>query len=264
MATPYSPLRVAAVQCSIAWNDVSANLKRIEQIVAQYASEADLLVFPETITTGFSAEAAGLADEPYGQVYQRLISLAKTYQVALAGSYLSQVGEIIQNLFFLIEADGSVQTQAKRHLFAPGGEKEFVSPAEERRLFSFRGWRILPVICYDLRFPVWCRNVSNEYDLLIAVANWPRPRREVFRTLLRARAMENLAYVLGVNRVGEDPTGLVYVGDSVVLNARGQALAEASTEGEEVLLAELDYTPLADLRRKFPVWEDADSFSLHL
>ena len=261
MITP-APLRVGAVQCEIHWNDVSANLELIESFVAKYASEVDLLIFPETITTGFSSEAAKLADEERGMTYQHLLSLAEQHQVAIMGSYLSRVGEQIQNLIFLIEPDGRVQRQAKRHLFAPGGEKDFVSPATERQIFSYRGWRILPVICYDLRFPVWCRNVANEYDILIAVANWPRPRREVFRTLLRARAMENLSYAIGVNRVGEDPQGLVYVGDSAILNARGRALAEAQTEGEEVLVATLDYAPLADLRRKFPVWEDADTFEL--
>lgn len=261
MVTP-APLRVGAVQCEIHWNDVSANLVLIESFVAKYASEVDLLIFPETITTGFSSEAAKLADEERGTTYQHLLSLAEQYQVSIMGSYLSRVGEQIQNLIFLIEPDGRVQRQAKRHLFAPGGEKDFVSPATERQIFPYRGWRILPVICYDLRFPVWCRNVTNEYDILIAVANWPRPRREVFRTLLRARAMENLSYAIGVNRVGEDPQGLVYVGDSAILNARGQALAEAQTEGEEVLIATLDYAPLADLRHKFPVWADADTFEL--
>ena len=261
MVTP-APLRVGAVQCEIHWNDVSANLELIESFVAKYASEVDLLIFPETITTGFSSEAAKLADEERGTTYQHLLSLAEQYQVSIMGSYLSRVGEQIQNLIFLIEPDGRVQRQAKRHLFAPGGEKDFVSPATERQIFPYRGWRILPVICYDLRFPVWCRNVANEYDILVAVANWPRPRREVFRTLLRARAMENLSYAIGVNRVGEDPQGLLYVGDSAILNARGQALAEAQTEGEEVLIATLDYAPLADLRHKFPVWADADTFDL--
>lgn len=259
-----APISVCAIQCEILWNDVSGNLKRIESFLAQYASGHDLVIFPETITTGFSAEAAQLADSERGEVYQSLLALASRYGVALAGSYLSQVGGEVQNRFFLIEPDGKVQLQAKRHLFAPGGEKTFVSPATERQIFSFRGWRILPMICYDLRFPVWCRNVQNEYDLLIVVANWPRPRREVFRTLLRARAMENLTYAIGVNRVGQDPQGLIYVGDSVILNARGQALAEAETEGEAVLSAELDYAPLDDLRRKFPVWADADSFTLDL
>lgn len=261
MVTP-APLRVGAVQCEIHWNDVSANLELIESFVAKYASEVDLLIFPETITTGFSSEAAKLADEERGTTYQHLLSLAEQYQVSIMGSYLSRVGEQIQNLIFLIEPDGRVQRQAKRHLFAPGGEKDFVSPATERQIFSYRGWRILPVICYDLRFPVWCRNVANEYDILVAVANWPRPRREVFRTLLRARAMENLSYAIGVNRVGEDPQGLLYVGDSAILNARGQVLAEAQTEEEEVLIATLDYAPLADLRHKFPVWADADTFDL--
>ena len=167
MVTP-APLRVGAVQCEIHWNDVSANLELIESFVAKYASEVDLLIFPETITTGFSSEAAKLADEERGTTYQHLLSLAEQYQVSIMGSYLSRVGEQIQNLIFLIEPDGRVQRQAKRHLFAPGGEKDFVSPAIERQIFSYRGWRILPVICYDLRFPVWCRNVVNEYDILIA------------------------------------------------------------------------------------------------
>lgn len=258
------PLRVGAVQCAIHWNNVSANLELIETHVKALSSSVDLVVFPETITTGFSSEAAHLADTERGTVYEHLLSLAQRYGVALAGSYLSQVGDKVQNLFFLIEPDGRVQLQAKRHLFAPGGEKDFVSPATERQIFSFKGWRILPVICYDLRFPVWCRNVDNSYDILIAVANWPRARREVFRTLLRARAMENLAYVIGVNRTGEDPQGLLYIGDSVILNARGQVLAEASSEGAEVLSAEIDYEPLSDLRRKFPVWADADAFALEL
>ena len=170
----------------------------------------------------------------------------------------------MHNLFFLFEPDGRVQLQAKRHLFAPGGEKEFVSPARSRSIFTFRGWRILPVICYDMRFPVWCRNVSNEYDILIAVANWPRPRREVFRTLLRARAMENLSYAIGVNRVGEDPQHLVYTGDSAIVNARGIPLSEAQEGAEEVISATLDYESLRDLREKFPVWADADAFTLHL
>lgn len=258
------PLRVSAVQCSIAWNDVATNLEYIERIVQTHAIGADLIIFPETITTGFSSEAALLADAQQGEVYHFLLELAKKYEVALSGSYLSRVGEEVHNLFFLFEPDGRVQLQAKRHLFAPGGEKEFVSPARSRSIFTFRGWRILPVICYDMRFPVWCRNVSNEYDILIAVANWPRPRREVFRTLLRARAMENLSYAIGVNRVGEDPQHLVYTGDSAIVNARGIPLSEAQEGAEEVISATLDYESLRDLREKFPVWADADAFTLHL
>ena len=259
-----APLRVSAVQCNIHWNDVSANLQLIESLIRDHAATSDLIVFPETITTGFSSEAAKLADREQGEAYQTLLRLSHEYNVALAGSYLSEVKGFIQNLFFLIEPNGKVQLQAKRPLFAPGGEKEFVSSAASRSIFTFKGWHILPIICYDLRFPVWCRNVSNEYDLIIAVANWPRPRREVFRTLLRARAMENLSYVIGVNRVGEDPNHLVYSGDSVIIDPRGKALVEAEEGVEAVITTTLDYGPLQDLRQKFPVWTDADPFLLQI
>ena len=168
--TSPSPLRISAVQCSIHWNDVSANLQRIEHFVSNYAATSDLIVFPETITTGFSSEAAQLADREQGEVYQSLLQLSHRYSVALAGSYLSTFAGSIHNVFFLIEPSGRVQLQPKRHLFTPGGEKEFVHPATSRSIFTLHGWRILPIICYDLRFPVWCRNVANEYDLLIAPA----------------------------------------------------------------------------------------------
>jgi len=262
---PPTPLRIAVVQCRILWNDISGNCQQIELYVQQLQGQADLIIFPETITTGFSAEAAQRADSQKGEVYTFLQKIASEYQVALAGSYLTEWDEgKVYNMFFLFDQEGKAQLQPKRHLFAPGGERAFVSPAMERTIFSFRGWRILPVICYDMRFPVWCRNMQNEYDLMICVANWPRPRRRVFSTLLRARAMENLCYTIGVNRVGADPQGLFYTGDSAVLNARGETLAEAKESQEEILLATLDYTPLSELRHKFPVWEDADSFTLHL
>lgn len=264
ISNPPSPLRVSAVQCSIHWNNVSANIQLIEQFVRDYAATSDLIVFPETITTGFSREAAQLADKEQGNVYQSLRKISHKYNVALAGSYLSSLAGSIHNVFFLIEPNGQVQLQPKRHLFAPGGEKEFVHPATSRSIFTLYGWRILPIICYDLRFPVWCRNVSNEYDLIIAVANWPRPRREVFRTLLRARAMENLSYVVGVNRIGEDGHHLVYSGDSILIDPRGKTLAEAREETEEVITTTLDYIPLQELRSKFPVWADADSFLLQI
>ena len=234
---PPTPLRIAVVQCRILWNDISGNCQQIELYVQQLQGQADLIIFPETITTGFSAEAAQRADSQKGEVYTFLQKIASEYQVALAGSYLTEWDEgKVYNMFFLFDQEGKAQLQPKRHLFAPGGERAFVSPAMERTIFSFRGWRILPVICYDMRFPVWCRNRKNE----------------------------NLCYTIGVNRVGADPQGLFYTGDSAVLNARGETLAEAKESQEEILLATLDYTPLSELRHKFPVWEDADSFTLHL
>ena len=119
-------------------------------------------------------------------------------------------------------------------------------------------------MCYDLRFPVWCRNVDKEYDLILVVANWPKPRRAVWQTLLRARAMENLCYVVGVNRIGSDPQGLIYTGDSALITPRGEIIAEAAAGAEELVCGSLSYEPLSELRRKFPVWADADRFTLEL
>ena len=143
-----------------------------------------------------------------------------------------------------------------------GGEAKQVSPAGVRHIFSYRGWNILLIACYDMRFPVWCRNRANEYDLLIDVANWPEPRRLVWSTLLRARAMENLAYVCGVNRVGRDAEGLVYTGDSALIDPKGRELAALEERRVELKIATLERAPLDKLRKKFPVYLDADEFSI--
>lgn len=255
-------LRVAAIQCPIAWNDPAANLSYIAQQLEQL-SEADLLVFPETITTGFSSTAADYADHSGAQLEQ-LRGLARRYRKGIAGSLLAPLEGVLYNLFFLIDEEGELQLQPKRHLFAPGGEAKYLSAAQSRLTFEFKGWRILPIICYDLRFPVWCRNVGLEYDLMLVVANWPEARRTVWQTLLRARAMENLCYVVGVNRIGQDPQGLSYTGDSAIIDPRGQLLREGQAGREEQLIASLDYAAMEQLRRKFPVWADADSFILDL
>lgn len=259
---PSPELRVAAVQCPILWNEPESNLRYIEEQLHGQGT-ADLLVFPETILTGFSATAADYADRE-GRQLEELSRLARHYGKALAGSLLTTLEGQLYNAFFLIDEEGQVQLQPKRHLFAPGGERGYVQPATERRILSYRGWRILPLVCYDLRFPVWCRNVDKEYDLILVVANWPKPRRAVWQTLLRARAMENLCYVVGVNRVGSDPQGLIYTGDSALITPRGEVVAEAAAGTEGVVCGILSYEPLSELRRKFPVWADADRFILQL
>ncbi len=257
-------LKVALAQLTITSNEPLSNLSKVRQIVGSYSSKVDLIVFPETITTAFSTEAYDYADDwESGVVYQNLRVLAQEYAVALAGSYLVKVGEETYNRFFLFDEMGVVQYQDKRHLFRLGGEAESVLPTRERKVFQFKGWRILPLVCYDLRFPVWARNVKNEYDLLLCVANWPDSRRLVWQTLLRARAIENMSYAIGVNRVGEDYLGLKYAGDSVLVSPYGNE--EACQEySEEVLLVELDYSNLTKLRSKFPVWQDADEFEMKL
>ena len=256
---PSPELRVAAVQCPILWNEPEANLRYIEEQLRGQET-ADLLVFPETILSGFSATAADYADRE-GRQLEEFSHLARHYGKAIAGSLLTALEGQLYNAFFLIDEEGQVQLQPKRHLFAPGGERGYVQPATERRIFSYRGWRILPLVCYDLRFPVWCRNVDKEYDLILVVANWPKPRRAVWQTLLRARAMENLCYVVGVNRVGRDPVA-EYSGASVVIDPYGRTVATCEDHHVSAAEAVLDLERLAAFRRKFPVLEDGDAFEL--
>lgn len=260
-----SPIRVAIVQTDLVSNDIQANLDRLSKRIKEAATHADLVVLPEVFSTGFSIDAAQHADTwgPKGVIYRWLIDNSQRYNVGIAGSYLTQdqAGKIY-NRFVL--ADGSeVEYQDKRHLFALGGEPDMVCPASRRKILTFRGWRIMPLVCYDLRFPVWARCINNDYDLIITVASWPRGRRTVWQTLLVARAMENLAYSIGVNRVGTDAVGLQYTGDSVVVDPRGKVLASVVEGIEGIAYSTLDYEPLADLRQKFPVWQDADSFTIH-
>lgn len=255
-------IRVALVQCDIIDLNVEANLQRVAEEMQVLQGRADLVVFPEAITTGFSNDGVRVADDwSKGEVRSRLVALSKSFGLAIAGSYFVREGELCYNRFFLIDGE-EVQYQDKRHLFSLGGEPDMVAPACGRRVLSFRGWRIFPVVCYDLRFPVWCRCRDNDYDIIICVANWPKGRRSVWSTLLKARAMENLSYVIGVNRVGIDATGLSYLGDSVAIDPRGKELVAFEPGEEQTLLVELDYSPLADLREKFPVWKDADAFVL--
>lgn len=257
-----SKLRIALVQCDIKDNDVKENLCRVERQLADLQGQADLVVFPEAITTGFSRQALGYADEwEGGEAMQELVSLSKKYQLGIVASlFVHSVGGHY-NRFVLIDGE-AVQWQDKRHLFSLGGEPDMVKSASERRVLSFRSWRIMPLVCYDLRFPVWSRCVANDYDLIICLANWPKARREVWRTLLKARAMENLAYVVGVNRVGQDLAGLSYVGDSLVYSPRGEGLCDLAGGEEQTACVELDYQPFDDLRHKFPVWQDADVFEI--
>lgn len=258
------PIRVAAVQCDLADCDVTANLKSLEQLIVSRAAEVDLIVLPEVFATGFSPEATNHSD-PWeeGRILPWLTELSTRLGVGIAGSFLTTQGEQTFNRFVLIDGT-NVSYQDKRHLFSLGGEPQTVTAATARRILEFRGWRILPVVCYDLRFPVWCRCIRNDYDLLIAVASWPRGRRAVWQTLLRARAMENLAFCIGVNRIGSDAQGLHYSGDSVILSPRGEVLAEAPVGEEAIVTAALMYGDMAELRTKFPVWQDADTFEIKL
>ena len=188
-------------------------------------------------------------------------SIAEKKNLGICGSYIINKGNRYFNQWVFMSPENEIYTYDKRHLFSQGNEDKLFAPGKKRTTFSFRGFRICPNICYDLRFPVWTRN-RNDYDLLINSANWPEGRREVWLTLLKARAIENQCYVAGANRIGTDGMGIKYSGDSMILNPQGEIIAYTDTYSEGLVTCDISFTELENFRKKFPVLKDADNFSI--
>ena len=249
--------KVACCQFDMAWESVADNLRRAEVFVA--LTEADLVVLPEMFATGFGADPERAAQTAEGSVVEWMRKMSQRYGHVLAGSVIVRTERGFANRLLFVRPDGSVEWYDKRHLFSLGGEDERFVAGDSRRVVEWRGMRFLLTVCYDLRFPVWCRN-RGDYDAILCVASWPAARREVWRTLLRARAIENQAYVIGINRTGSDPQ-CRYAGDSAIIDFRGDTLCEAD-DAEGIFAASLDRRALDRFRAKFPVWRDADDFRL--
>lgn len=249
-------VKVALIQSDIRWKSVDYNLRKVEQMIAA-APPSDLYVLPETFATGFGTEPSEAAKAEQ-QIIEMMSRVANRSNCAVCGSLIVEHGGRYRNRLLFVTPDGAVHYD-KRHLFSIGGEGAMYEAGEERRVVEWRGIRWLLATCYDLRFPVWLRN-RGDYDAMICVASWPAARAEVWTTLLRARAIENVAYVVGVNRVGDDPT-THYAGGSVVFNYRGEPMTQPSN-AESTLSAEIDLAAQQVFRRKFPVERDADDFEL--
>ena len=242
-------LKVALCQFDMVWEDTAANLRTAGRMVAE--ADADLVILPEMFATGFVTDPGRVAQPMSGEIVQEMTRWVRTTGKAVAGSLIvEEEGRYYNRLLFIKPSGERVQSD-KRHLFSIGGEGANFCPGRERGVVEYGGIRFLLQVCYDLRFPVWSR-CRNDYDAIIYVASWPAGRRDVWRTLLRARAIENQAYVLGVNRTGDDPR-LHYSGDSAVIGCKGETLAEAG-EGETLLTARLDMDELRRFREKFPAW----------
>jgi predicted amidohydrolase len=248
--------RVAIVQRDIVWSDIEANLEVVERMLS--GVKADVVVLSEMFQTGFVTNPQGVADE--GRTLEWMKRVATQLDAAVVGSVAIRQGEEYRNRLYFVKPDGESLYYDKFHLFSVGGESKHFTAGRERVVVEWRGVRYLLAICYDLRFPVWSRQ-RGDYDAMIYTALWPKVRREVWRTLLRARAIENQVYVIGVNRVGEEPTGLVYSGDSAVIGYHGEAVKDMGDE-QGVAIAEIDIGALGNFREKFAVWRDADSFEL--
>ncbi|MDE7412877.1 MAG: nitrilase family protein [Muribaculaceae bacterium] len=260
-------LKVALLPFSIEWNQKDSNLRKLEELLQSIHPQTDLLILPETFSTGFPVdmtkeEVRELAERNTGKTVDFIKEMAFKYKMAICGSFIADTGGSLYNRVFFIEPSGEEYFEDKRHLFTMAGENKVFSSGLKRMKVRYRGWNIAMVVCYDIRFPVWCRNRNNEYDLLISIANWPASRVSAWDTLLKARAIENQAYVCGVNCTGEDSKGNLYNGSSDAIDFKGKSV-KVGIEGSEIQYATLSRERLDSFREKFPAWKDADDFLLY-
>ncbi|HYB33889.1 MAG TPA: amidohydrolase [Steroidobacteraceae bacterium] len=259
-----SDLRVTLVQQPLVWHDPAANRERFEALLRPLAGRSDLVVLPETFSTGFSMEVERLGEPAGGPTTQWLTQLATALDAAVTGSVITLEGGRYYNRLLWAAPGEQLRRYDKRHLFRMGGEHQHFTPGGAAWSVAWRGLTVCPLVCYDLRFPVYSRRRPQlDYDLLLYVANWPAARAAAWRQLLRARAIENQAYVVGVNRVGPDGNGVAYAGDSAAIDFMGGTLA-AGGDAPALLSVELPHAPLAAFRERFPAHLDADRFNLEL
>jgi predicted amidohydrolase len=268
-----SLLTLTLVQSNLVWEDVSANLLNLEKKISSVNPSTQVLILPEMFSTGFSMRPEKLAETMDGPTVEWMRNQAVKQRMILTGSLIIREGEDYFNRLLWVLPDGSCGYYDKRHLFAFAGEDLHYSSGNRRLVASVNGWRILLLICYDLRFPVWSRqsiqtdssgNASDpEYDLIIYVANWPEKRSHAWKTLLQARAIENQCYVAAVNRVGEDGNAIYHSGDSMLVDPMGDILATCSHE-DWLYTAAIDKKNLNDIRSRLPFLRDADTFHLEI
>lgn len=256
-------LKVAVIQANLFWEDIAANLQMFEQKLTLLQSDTAVVFLPEMFSTGFSMNADNLAEKIDGNTIAWMQDMAARYKTIIAGSLIIEQDRKYYNRFLWVSANGIQFQYDKRHLFRMGAEDEHYSAGNNNDSFNALGWKWRPQICYDLRFPVWHRN-TDEYEVLIFVANWPQRRIEHWKALLQARAIENQCYVIGVNRVGFDGNKVYHNGCSGVISPQGDLLAGWAEDDESILYSTLDKEVIEQYRNLFPVWKDADDFKLNL
>lgn len=268
-----SDLKVTIIQSNLHWENKEENLKAFSEKISSITTETDLIILPEMFTTGFSMQPEKFAEPLTGRTVQWMHQKANEKNCVITGSFMCEEGGKYFNRLMWMRPDGSFSHYDKRHLFSMGDENNHYSPGNKKIIEEIKGWKICPLICYDLRFPVWSRNKvrnskfqssfsSGSYDLLIYVANWPERRSHPWKTLLLARAIENQCYVVGVNRVGNDPNDIYYSGDSTVINEKGEIISKIKPHEESIATINLKYSDLQKFRKVFPVLKDADDFAL--
>jgi omega-amidase len=254
-------LRITTIQSTITWHNPAANLAHYAELMGQIGGPTDVVILPEMFTTGFTMDPAANSETMDGTAMSWMADKASALNAVVTGSLVIEEAGKYYNRLIWMQPDGEYQTYNKRHLFAMAGEHEHYAEGKERLIVEYKGWRICPLICYDLRFPVWARN-DDAYDLLIYTANWPNKRSYDWNTLLKARAIENQCYVAAVNRVGTDENGHEYNGDSCVIDPGWKKTLYHVEKVEAVHTETLSAEHLAEVRRRLPFLQDRDVFSV--
>jgi predicted amidohydrolase len=255
-------LKVTIVQTNLAWENVDANLSSFSQkLESLEPSSTDLIVLPEMFSTGFTMNASAVAEPMNGKAVEWMAKIAAQKNAVITGSCIIKDDGKFYNRLIWMRPDGTYEYYNKRHTFRMAEENKTYASGDKKLIVELAGWKICPLVCYDLRFPVWSRNTGN-YDCLIYVANWPERRSYAWRHLLIGRAIENQSYVVGVNRIGKDGKDIDYSGYSVVLNAKGEPISNTKPNTESIETVSLSYQELENYRKEFPVSLDADKFSI--
>lgn len=253
-------MKTALIQTALTWENSSENRASIQEKIISISQYVDLIVLPEMFSSGFTMHPEKIAESMQGETISWLREMARTKNCAITGSLVIQENRNYFNRLVFVFPSGEIQHYDKRHLFTLAGEDKVYTPGTEKLIVNYKGFKICPLVCYDLRFPVFSRNVE-EYDLLVYVANWPKPRVNAWDILLKARAVENMSYVVGVNRIGTDENQLDYVGHSQAVDFLGNYIQEPQ-ETEGVFIVELDKEKMLETRSKLAFLNDKDHFTI--
>lgn len=256
-------LIITTIQTHLIWENIAQNLSHFDEKITSIQSPTDIIILPEMFTTGFTMNPEKFAEENEGIGLQWMLQKAKAKNCVVVGSISVKENTNYYNRLYWAKPDGTYESYDKRHLFRMGNEHQHYSAGNKKLIIEFNGWKICPLVCYDLRFPVWSRNRKDStYDVLIYVANWPEVRSYPWKHLLIARAIENQSYVIGVNRIGEDGNQIIHSGDSCVINPRGEIISKTLAHQDSVETVNLPYSYLQDFRKAFPVMMDGDEFQV--
>lgn len=255
------PLKVCAIQANLVWEKPEENLKNFEDKILGLENKPDVIVLPEMFSSGFTMNVNEMAEDMDGPSFNKMKKWAAKTEAAVTGSLIIKVGDNYFNRLIWMQPDGNFKYYDKRHLFTLAGEHKHFTPGSRNITVEWKGWRIRPLICYDLRFPVWSRN-SEDYDLLIYVANWPERRCFAWDSLLVARAIENQAYVVGVNRVGHDGKQVYFTGNTAIIDPMGETLSNFPLEEEHIETVSLSARTLKEIRQKLAFLNDRDEYMI--